>query len=77
MAKVALLIVAVLAFSSSCVDAREFHGFGHRGWRSHTREEGASVFAPVSRYGNDSHTKAAVQEQSKLLGKLKSICRGC
>jgi hypothetical protein len=78
MLKISLLIVVVLALSTGCAEARGFHGFAHGNWHSHgIREEGASGFAHGRRYGNDPYTKAAVQEQSKLLGKLKSICRGC
>ena len=78
MAKIALLIFALLALSTKCVEARGFHGFGHGGWHSHgIWEEGNPRPAHGGRYGNNSHAKAAVQEQSKVLDKLKSICRGC
>jgi hypothetical protein len=69
---VSLVFVAALTHA---VEARGGHGFG-RGFGGHGMHGTAS--AGDRRHGNDAYTKAASDEEDKLLaGKLKSICRGC
>ncbi|MCC8970655.1 hypothetical protein H8B01_09310, partial [Bradyrhizobium sp. Cham227] len=51
------------------------HGGGHA---MHGGANGAGGFAEDRRHGNDAFTKAASDEEDRLLNsKLKSICRGC
>jgi hypothetical protein len=67
---VGLVFVAALTHAA---EARGGHGFG-RGFGGH----GMHGTAGDRRHGNDAYTKAASDEEDKLLaGKLKSICRGC
>jgi hypothetical protein len=69
---VGLVFIAAL---TQAVEARG-HGFG-RGFGGHGGMHGTAV-AGDRRHGNDAYTKAASDEEDKLLaGKLKSICRGC
>lgn len=65
---------AVLTFIltvSAPAGARGGHGM-------HGGTESAGGFAGGKRHGNDDYTKAASQEEDRLLNsKLKSICQGC
>ncbi|MGN8548526.1 hypothetical protein ACQPTN_29020 [Bradyrhizobium sp. 13971] len=72
------LLLALLAVAMPAADAR--HGHGHGGGHAmHVGgATGAGVFADDKRHGNDPYTKAASDEEDRLLNsKLKSICRGC
>jgi hypothetical protein len=75
-----LLIVA----ATTPADARGGHGhggFGGHGMGRHTMHgegEAAGALAGGRRHGNDAYTKAASDEEDRLLNtRLKSICRGC
>ncbi|MBP1296510.1 hypothetical protein AB7M49_006592 [Bradyrhizobium elkanii] len=72
------LLLALLAVAMPAADAR--HGHGHGGGHAmHVGgATGAGGFADDKRHGNDPYTKAASDEEDRLLNsKLKSICRGC
>ena len=73
------LLLTLLAVAMPAVDARGGHG--HGGGHSHGMHggaNGAGSFADDKRHGNDAFTKAASDEEDRLLNsKLKSICRGC
>jgi hypothetical protein len=69
-------VAAVLAIMTGPVQARGGgHGFAHGGFRGGFGARGH--FVGGRRHGNDAYVKAASEERAKLLGKLKSICRGC
>jgi hypothetical protein len=71
----ASLAAAFLTSLTGPADARGVHGFG-RGFGGHGMH--GAQFAGDRRRGNDAYTKAASDEQDKLLNsKLRSICRGC
>ena len=72
---VGLVFVAALTHTA---EARGGHGFG-RGFGGHGMHGmHGTASAGDRRHGNDAYTKAASDEEDKLLaGKLKSICRGC
>jgi hypothetical protein len=71
----ASLAAAFLTPLTAPADARGVHGFG-RSFGAHGMH--GAQFAGDRRHGNDNYTKAASDEQDKLLNsKLKSICRGC
>jgi hypothetical protein len=66
---------ALLTASVPAADARGGHGFG-RGIGGHGMH--GAPLAGDRRHANDAYTKAASDEQDKLLNaRLKSICRGC
>ncbi|MGX1106654.1 MULTISPECIES: hypothetical protein [Bradyrhizobium] len=74
------LLLTLLAAAMPAVDARGGHG--HGGHAMHGMHvggaTGAGGFADDKRHGNDPYTKAASDEEDRLLNsKLKSICRGC
>ncbi|MEN3346647.1 MAG: hypothetical protein V7632_282 [Bradyrhizobium sp.] len=75
------LILAMLAISLPAADARGGHGFGRGGGGLHMHGMhvgGAGGFATDRRHADDPYTKAASDEEDRLLNqKLKSICRGC
>ena len=63
-------------------DARGGHGSGRGGLHIHGMHvggaSGAGGFAADRRHADDAYTKAAADEEDRLLArKLKSICRGC
>ncbi|HEX7921179.1 MAG TPA: hypothetical protein VF583_09525 [Bradyrhizobium sp.] len=68
------LLLTLIAAAMAPVDARGGHGHGmHAGGAS--RGDG---FAADKRHADDPYTKAASDEEDRLLNsKLKSICRGC
>jgi hypothetical protein len=69
------LAAAFLTSLTAAADARGFHGLG-RAFAGHGTR--GAQFAGDRRQGSDAYTKAASDEQDKLLnGKLRSICRGC
>ncbi|WOH78964.1 hypothetical protein RX327_23980 [Bradyrhizobium sp. BEA-2-5] len=74
------LLLTLLAAAMPPVDAHGGHG--HGGGHSHGMHAGgadsAGGFAEDRRRGNDAYTKAASDEEDRLLNsKLKGICRGC
>ncbi|SDD18337.1 hypothetical protein SAMN05216337_1008166 [Bradyrhizobium brasilense] len=75
------LLLTLLAGAMPPVDARGSHGHGggHAMHGMHVGgATGAGSFADDKRHGNDPYTKAASDEEDRLLNsKLKSICRGC
>lgn len=73
----ALIIGLSLVAGSGCADARGGggHGFGH-GFGHGGGLHSASL-AGDRAHANDAYAKAALQEEEKLLAKLKNICRGC
>ncbi|MGF6434226.1 MULTISPECIES: hypothetical protein [Bradyrhizobium] len=75
------LLLTLLAAAMPPVDARGGHGHGggHAMHGMHVGgATGAGGFADDKRHGNDTFTKAASDEEDRLLNsKLKSICRGC
>ncbi|MCP3414579.1 hypothetical protein NLM16_10740 [Bradyrhizobium brasilense] len=72
-------LLTLVAAAMPPVDARGGHGDG--GGHSHGMHggaNGAGGCAEDKRHGNDAYTKAASDEEDRLLNsKLKSICRGC
>ncbi|MCC8961142.1 hypothetical protein H8A95_02150 [Bradyrhizobium sp. Pear76] len=73
-------LVALLAAAMPPAGARGGHG--HGSGHSHGMHAGGTIrgggSAGNARHGNDAYTKAASDEEDRLLnGKLKSICRGC
>lgn len=76
------LILAMLAATLPAAGARG-GGHGHGGgMHSHGMHvggaDGAGAFAGDKRHADDAYTKAAAEEEDRLLNnKLKSICRGC
>jgi hypothetical protein len=72
------LALTMLAASMAAAGARGGHG-GRGGF--HMRggaAGGAGAFATDKRHADDPYTKAASEEEDRLLNsKLKSICRGC
>ncbi|MBR0797386.1 hypothetical protein JQ615_18520 [Bradyrhizobium jicamae] len=72
------LILAMLAASLPAAGARS-GGHGHGGMHMrHMHGDGAGTFASDKRHGDDPYTKAASEEEDRLLNtRLKSICRGC
>jgi hypothetical protein len=76
----ATLGVAFLTGLTASADARGVHGFGGELGRHSLYGRGmhGAQFAGDRRHGNDTYTKAASDEEDKLLNtKIKSICRGC
>lgn len=74
------LLLTLLAAATAPADARGGHG--HGGGHSHGMHAGGTMrgggFASDKRHGDDAYTKAASDEEDRLLNsKLKSICRGC
>jgi hypothetical protein len=72
------LVLAVLAASIPAADARGGHGAMHTHSMHVGGASGAGGFAADRRHADDPYTKAASDEEDRLLNsKLKSICRGC
>jgi hypothetical protein len=70
----ALILIIVTAASS--VNARNGHDM--HGLRGHPMHGGTGTFATDRHHADDASTKAAAEEEDRLLdNKLKSICRGC
>ncbi|PDT74886.1 hypothetical protein [Bradyrhizobium sp. C9] len=73
------LLLTLLAVAMPQADARG--GRGHSGGSHGMHNGGASRgggFAADKRHADDPYTKAASDEEDRLLNsKLKSICRGC
>lgn len=72
------IALAMIAATMAAAGARGGHG-GHGGFHMHgMRVGGAGAFATDKRHADDPYTKAASEEEDRLLNsKLKSICRGC
>ncbi|MGY3534987.1 MULTISPECIES: hypothetical protein [Bradyrhizobium] len=73
------LLLALVTAAMPPADAR---GHGHGGGHSHGIHAGGGSrgggFAADRRHADDPYTKAAADEEDRLLNsKLKSICRGC
>jgi hypothetical protein len=87
----ALLVLMTLIAAAPAADARGGHGLGHggfghggfgmhgiRGGRAMGGAGDAGTFAGNRRRADDAYTKAASDEQDRLLNsKIKDICRGC
>lgn len=73
----AVLILLILA-AAPPAHARAVNGHGIHGARGHAMHGGAGKFAADGHHPDDASTKAAAEQEDRLLGnKLKSICRGC
>ncbi|MGF6308069.1 hypothetical protein ABIB82_001700 [Bradyrhizobium sp. i1.8.4] len=73
------LLLTLLAAAMPPVDARGGHGHGGglHGMHAGGANRGGG-FAADKRHADDPYTKAASDEEDRLLNsKLKSICRGC
>lgn len=75
------LALTMLAATMAAAGARGGHG-GHSGFHMHGMRVGAAggagAFTTDKRHADDPYTKAASEEEDRLLNnKLKSICRGC
>jgi hypothetical protein len=72
-----VLILVILA-AVSPASARLGHGHSTHGPSGHAMRGDAATSATDSRHGDDASTKAAAEQEDRLLdNKLKSICRGC
>lgn len=72
------LVLAMLAAVMPAADARGGHGGMHMHGMHTSGASGAGGFAADRRHADDPYTKAASDEEDRLLNsKLKSICRGC
>jgi hypothetical protein len=75
------LLLALLAGALPAADARGGHAFARDGGHMrgvHGGASGAGALAAGQRHANDPYTKAASDEEDRLLNsRLKSICRGC
>ncbi len=74
------MVLAFLTILTLPADARGAHGFGggfgRHGFGGHGMHGGS--FAGDRRHGDDAYSKAASDEEDKLLNsKIKSSCRGC
>ncbi len=73
----AALILVILA-AAPPAHARIVNGHGIHGARGHAMRGGAGTFAGDGHQADDTSTKAAAEQEDRLLdNKLKSICRGC
>lgn len=72
----------LLMLAAAAMPAADARGHGHGGGHSQGIHAGGGSrgggFAADRRYADDPYTKAAADEEDRLLNsKLKSICRGC
>jgi hypothetical protein len=72
----AVLMLLLMACAAEPASARGIHDYGG------THHEGNAVIGSEAgfesrRHGNTAYAKAKIEERDRLLGKLKSICRGC
>jgi hypothetical protein len=71
----ALIVAITFAACTGPANARGGgHGFSHGLGRGSGRGGG---LAGGRGHGNDAYARAALQEEEKLMLKLKNICRGC
>jgi hypothetical protein len=71
----AVLILLILA---AAPPDHVLTGRGTHSLRGHATRGGAGTFAGDGHHADDASTKAAAEQEDRLLdNKLKSICRGC